>query len=58
MIMKLTIQFKNLRNEQDISGDPMYPSGQVQTAWCLVTLQLAFGAQTLGAAHGLIHFLD
>ena len=48
----------HLRNEQDISGEPMYPSGQVQTASCLVTLQLAFGAQTLGAAHGLIHFLD
>ena len=49
---------KNLRNEQDISGEPMYPSGQVHTAWCLITMQLAFGAQTLDAAQGLMHFLD
>ena len=48
----------NLRNEQDISGEPMYPSGHVHTALCLVTLQSAFGAQTLEAAHGLIHFLE
>ena len=49
---------KHLRNEQDISGEPMYPSGQVHTAWCLITMQLAFGAQTLDAAQGLMHFLD
>ena len=36
----------------------MYPSGQVHTAWCLITMQLAFGAQTLDAAQGLMHFLD
>ena len=48
----------NLRNEHDISGEPMYPSGQVHTAWCLITMQLAFGAQTLDAAQGLMHFLD
>ena len=36
----------------------MYPSGHVQTASCLVTLQFALGAQTFGAAHGLMHFLD
>ena len=48
----------DLRNEQDISGEPIYPSGQVHTARCLVTLHIAFGAQTLGAAQGLMHFLD
>ena len=42
---------------QETSGDPTYPSGQVQIALCLVTLQLAAGAQTLGLAQGLMHFL-
>ena len=54
----MMIAIKHLRNEQDISGEPMYPSGQVHTAWCLITMQLAFGAQTLDAAQGLMHFLD
>ena len=35
----------------------MYPSGHVQTALCLTTLQFALGAHTFGAAQGLIHFL-
>ena len=48
---------KILRSEQETSGDPTYPSGQVQIALCLVTLQLAAGAQTLGLAQGLMHFL-
>ena len=46
-----------LRREQEISGEPMYPSGQAQIALCLVTVQIAFGAQTLSSAQGLIHFL-
>ena len=35
----------------------MYPSGQVQTGSCLVTLQFAFGAQGLSSAQGLTHAL-
>ena len=48
---------KFLRSEHDISGDPIYPSGQVQTGLCLMTLQFALGAQTCGSAHGFTHFL-
>ena len=47
----------HLRNLHSTSGEPMYPSGQVQTGWCLVTLQFAFGAQGLSSAQGLTHAL-
>ena len=54
--LKNEIPYSDLRNWQEISGAPMYPLGHVQTASCLKTLQFAFGAHTLGAAQGLMHF--
>ena len=53
----VVLYYLYLRREQEISGEPMYPSGQAQIALCLVTVQIAFGAQTLSSAQGLIHFL-
>ena len=44
-----------LRSLHSVVGDPIYPSGQVQTGSCPKTLQFALGAQGLSKAQGLIH---
>ena len=46
-----------LRKEHDVRGSPMYPSGHVQTGWCIITLQFAFLAHGSLSAQGLMHFL-
>ena len=49
--------WKILRNSQLVSGEPMNPSGQVQTGSWFTTRQFALGAQGLSYAQGLIHNL-
>ena len=46
----------HLRSSHLVSGDPMKPSGQAHWAWCLMTRQMALGAQGLSSLHGSMHF--
>ena len=46
-----------LRNSQLVSGEPMYPSGHVQTGSWFTTRQFALGAHGLSYAQGFMHNL-
>ena len=48
---------KNLRGLQSVSGEPIYPSGQVHSGSWFITLQIALGAHGFRSAQGFIHFV-